>query len=540
MEVMTTMLRRIPDFIAMIGGANADVLQKVPSERSRFVQMALVLFTTAGIAVVSMSFALHDGVKAPWAWAVFLGVLWGGVILNIDRFLVLSIGATRDRGRLLLMALPRVAMAVLLAVVISTPLVLRVFARDIKAQMIQMQLATSHKQGTLLANSKEQKEANRLLRQITADQQILAGQLPVKVTSPALQKAQAAVSSLQQAQQADQKAVIAAREAWQCELYGDGPGCAGASNKPGAGPIAAAKHQQYLTDLSRLKSVDSQLNTAQAQLNSAKKAVAKSSKNILTADQNAAREALPGLQSQYKSLENYLRKKSAQGTRANDNNNGLLMQIQALFQISSQNSALAYAHWAVFLLFFMVEILPVSVKLLLNFGPITTYETVAKLMDDERADRARTARNAARKIEEGKSRVRVKVEDHMRLKEEELGKEVNEYVAAEMKSILQIALQAWSARVQARLNGAQAIPAVSGSGSASAGTTGAGQGTPSPNGPAGSAPGGQAQPGGPGQPGGAGPGQAVPGTQAPSSTPGGAPNNATVHSAFKLPNVGNL
>ena len=60
----------------------------------------------------------------------------------------------------------------------------------------------------------------------------------------------------------DQKAAVSAYQTWQCELYGQGVHCSGASNKPGAGPIADAKHRLYLIALSNLKSVDSQFRVA--------------------------------------------------------------------------------------------------------------------------------------------------------------------------------------------------------------------------------------------------------------------------------------
>src|SRR5579875_1697241 len=101
--------------MAWLGGGDREILRRVPQERVRFVQMAGVLLTTAGIAVISMTFALHDGVKAPLAWSVILGAAWGIVILNLDRFLVLSMGSTRDRKRLVLITLPRLALAVVLA-----------------------------------------------------------------------------------------------------------------------------------------------------------------------------------------------------------------------------------------------------------------------------------------------------------------------------------------------------------------------------------------------------------------------------------------
>src|SRR5580692_6988589 len=126
------------DRLAWLGGANKDVLDQVPTERARFIQMALVLLTTSSIAVMSMMFALNDGVHVAFVAAVIGGIFWGFVILNLDRFLVLSMGHTRDWKRLLLMALPRLLLAMVISLVIATPMTLRIFANDIKNEMVQV------------------------------------------------------------------------------------------------------------------------------------------------------------------------------------------------------------------------------------------------------------------------------------------------------------------------------------------------------------------------------------------------------------------
>ena len=137
--------------------------------------MAGVLLTTSGIAVLSMIFALHDGVKIPLFTALVLGVLWGFVILNLDRFLVLSMDIAGSRWNLLLMAAPRLALAAVLSLVISTPLVLRVFASDINAQLKITQLVNSANEAKLEKGSKEVQEYNQAQPKITADKAILAG-----------------------------------------------------------------------------------------------------------------------------------------------------------------------------------------------------------------------------------------------------------------------------------------------------------------------------------------------------------------------------
>ena len=50
------------------------ILAQAPGyERTRFIQMAIVLLTTSGIGTLSMMFALHDGVHTSLAVAIIGG-----------------------------------------------------------------------------------------------------------------------------------------------------------------------------------------------------------------------------------------------------------------------------------------------------------------------------------------------------------------------------------------------------------------------------------------------------------------------------------
>jgi hypothetical protein len=273
------MINSLGDFLAWLGGADKAILAKVPMERVRFVGMAVTLLTTAGIAVASMIFALHDAVNVPLLPSVFLGLLWGIVILNLDRFLVVSMGSTRDRGRLASIVIPRLLLALLLSTVIATPIVLRIFASDINAQLLTMQ------------------------------------------------------------------------------------------------------HDGF-----------------------------------------------------------------------NKADTGILAQLQALSDLRA-HSASSEAAWLVLLvLFIIIGILPVAVKLLINLGPLTVYEKVAKSEEEILIDRIRLERITRRRNAERESEARINIEDDLRKKEEDLGKQANEYVAREMAKILDAALQEWSNQVRARLN----------------------------------------------------------------------------------------
>jgi Domain of unknown function (DUF4407) len=452
-------IERISDFLAWLGGADQSVLSEVKGGRSRFAQMGGVLLTTAGIAVASMSFAMHDAVRAPWWLAVTIGVFWGFVIVNLDRLLVLSIGATRNGRHMLLMAAPRLVMAAILAIVISTPLVLRIFSSDINSQLFIIHEQVSHQQRGLLANSNEAHQAAQLQKQITAQESILAGHLPVSVTSPALQGDQAKVASLQTQQAAAQAAENKAIEAYQCEADGSGPGCAGASNKLGEGPIYQAKLRVYQQDKARLDQLTAELNAATAQEQAAARNVGAAQQNTLSQDQAQAGALLPKLKKQYAGVTATLAAQANYGSKVNNDDNGLLAQIRALFAASATDPALGLVHLAVFLLFFMIEILPVTVKLLLAMNKESAYDSVARRNENSVIDAADVKRAELRMIAEQKSKARIEVEADMRQKEIDLGKHANQYVETAMMKILDAALQNWGSQVTARLAATGQFPA---------------------------------------------------------------------------------
>lgn len=447
--------------MAWLGGGDQDTLQQVPQERGRFVQMAGVLLTTAGLAVVSMTFALHDGVKAPLAASVILGLLWGVVILNLDRFLVLSMGSTRDRKRLVLITLPRLALAVVLALVVSTPLVLRIFASDIDQQLFIMQQQESGQEASLEANSGQQQQANQVKAQINTDEGILNGHLPQSITSPQLQSAQARVSQLQKQASNDYQAEVTAREAWQCEL--DGQTCEQSSGTTGNGPRAQAKYLQYQQAAKAYNSAESQLTAAEATENSAQRSFSGDLSSRVQQVKAAARQALPGLQSEYSRLEAGLQATAANGWKVNEKNTGILAQLAALSEASAASPGLQAARLAVLALFFLIEILPVTVKFLLNIGPPSAYEVVARLREDELIDAATMRRIERRRIGEAESHTRISVEADLQQKEEDLGKHANARIASEMTKVLDATVQDWSRQARDKLPSG-AGPAANGAG----------------------------------------------------------------------------
>jgi hypothetical protein len=450
----------ISDFLAWLGGADLEILRKSPRDRGRFVQMGCVLLTTSGIAGLSMTFAIHNAMHLPVPIAMIYGIVWGLVILNLDRFLVISMESTRDVKRLIGIAIPRLLMAVVVSLVVSTPITLEIFHNDIYATMTTMNLTQSTQVANDEANSALQREVNTLQGKITADQQILDGKLPDNITSAQLQTAQSQASQLATQVSAAKQAEINAYATWQCELYGDGASCNGGSSEVGDGPIAQAKEAVYQQDVQTYNTLDGEYKAAQAKLASAQQSLGQAQKAATARYQKQAGQALPGLASQLATAQAQLASQNANAQYNTANNTGLLRQLQALYQTSSGNPALLAAHLTVAALFFLIELLPVVVKLLLNLGPPTTYEQILKAEDDKLLDAVKADRRAERRkkeresdeeqqIADAASAARVRQALDMARRQEGLGIRANDTVAAKMEQILDAALAEWSGQVQA-------------------------------------------------------------------------------------------
>jgi hypothetical protein len=127
-----------------LSGADPDSLARSPRETRKYSGLGGVVLTTACMAGVSAGFALHTGVRAPLAVAVVVALLWGLAIANLDRWLVAAAGRRDKWWQNLALLLPRVVLALVIGAVVSTPLVLWIFQREIQAQMTLTQQAQRH------------------------------------------------------------------------------------------------------------------------------------------------------------------------------------------------------------------------------------------------------------------------------------------------------------------------------------------------------------------------------------------------------------
>ena len=130
-------MKDIKAFLLFSSGAHQSILDRCPTDMNRYAAIGATVFFTGLLAFISASYALYS-VFNSWAVAILLGVVWGVMIYNLDRLIVLSLRSTGSFFRDLLMAMPRIALALLFAIVISTPLELRIFNNEIEGELILM------------------------------------------------------------------------------------------------------------------------------------------------------------------------------------------------------------------------------------------------------------------------------------------------------------------------------------------------------------------------------------------------------------------
>lgn len=129
---------RIREFFLICSGAHLPMLRRAPAEINKYAGIGGTIFFTGLLAALSGGYALWTVFQQPWA-AVLFGIVWGLMIFNLDRYIVSSMKKRERFGQELWMATPRIMLAVLIAIVISKPLELQIFDKEIQAELVIME-----------------------------------------------------------------------------------------------------------------------------------------------------------------------------------------------------------------------------------------------------------------------------------------------------------------------------------------------------------------------------------------------------------------
>ncbi len=120
---------RASSVLSWCGGATVCLVKDFPEERTRLATIGATVLFTGLFAVASSAYALYT--VFGWSlWVPALAVLWGAMIFNLDRLIVMTIHG--EPLRRLFAAIPRLFLATVVALIVARPLELWIFAPEIE------------------------------------------------------------------------------------------------------------------------------------------------------------------------------------------------------------------------------------------------------------------------------------------------------------------------------------------------------------------------------------------------------------------------
>lgn len=312
-------MNSITRFFWFCSGANFAILMRTPTESNKYVGIGATVFFTGVLAALAAGYALLTVFQALLP-AIFFGLLWGMMIFNLDRFIVSSMRKKENAWAEWKLAIPRLVLAVLLALVISKPLELKMFEREINRKL-------DEKKTEFIAQSK----AN------------------LAKGFPEIQELEAKIDTL--------KSEVSQAEAFRDQLQKEydaerfGEKTSGTSGIIGLGTNAKKKEQQLdaaqlsLDDLRKRNQV--RIDTLEAQI-----------REFMALRQAEFEKQQPGI----------------------EGFDGLAARMDALSALTTESSAMALANVFIMLLFIAIETAPIFVKLISSRGP---YDELLELHEEK-------------------------------------------------------------------------------------------------------------------------------------------------------------
>jgi hypothetical protein len=297
-------MNAVKQFFLFCSGADQEILKKCPSDINKYVGIGGTVFFTGVLAFFSAGYAIYT-VFDNWFMSLVFGLVWGLMIFNLDRYIVSSMKSRGSWWRDFFVAFPRLLMAILLALVISKPLELKIFEKEINAELITMEQEVYLTQESTVKGR--------------FDNQIKDYRSQIADLQSEIDKQTALRDTLD---------LMALQEA-------DGTGGSGKKN---LGPIYRAKRAEA--------------DKAQAEL----KAMQDRILPLIAEKQTAINDLETQMQNEIDNLE-----RSAYG--------GMAARMEALDRLGKESQAIFYANIFIMLLFIAIETAPIFVKLISSRSP---------------------------------------------------------------------------------------------------------------------------------------------------------------------------
>lgn len=123
-------------FFLLCSGVDLKLIDSCSNgEQNKYAGIGATVFFTAVMAMLASSYALYTVFDNVFA-SIFFGFIWGLLIFNLDRFIVSTIKKSNSKWKELLQATPRLILAMIIAMVISKPLEIKIFEKEINQVLL--------------------------------------------------------------------------------------------------------------------------------------------------------------------------------------------------------------------------------------------------------------------------------------------------------------------------------------------------------------------------------------------------------------------
>jgi hypothetical protein len=372
-----------PKLLESLGGGDPDVLDQCPrGERSRIRALGGVVLMMAILAFLAMSLTLHDQLDVPTPVALPLAAAFGVGMANFDRWLLTSARRQRTWWLTVLLAIPRIAVAIAIGLVIAETLLLRSFGPEVTAQ------AQTDRQEQLAAGLKDLDTTYARIPQLEARQSALettaaGGADTVYAGNPDYRDAKSAVTK---AQDALAQAKIRAG----CE---EGGTCG--TQKRGCGPVCRAKREIVAQRRTELEGAAAALDAVRVRLDHDATYSAKTRRTQANSDLTQVKVELGRVRADRD-------RDKARLQKAYNLPIGLADRKEALSRLSAEHASINATAWMLRLFLWVLDIAPVFFKTLLLLGRRSVYEEVQETMEARarlRLDTTEDARDRAHSVD---------------------------------------------------------------------------------------------------------------------------------------------
>lgn len=129
-------------FFWMCAGVDIETLKEAKTDHVKYTIIGTAIFVTAILAALSGGYAFYTlfrGTTYALELSILFGLFWGFIIFNFDRMIASGItkkgNSWKDKLQEFGFSSPRILLALILGIVISRPLELYLFKKDIRAQI---------------------------------------------------------------------------------------------------------------------------------------------------------------------------------------------------------------------------------------------------------------------------------------------------------------------------------------------------------------------------------------------------------------------